>query len=754
MYKGFLLLPLFTLASLALAAPGPRVNIFPKPSSVAEGSGTFHFSRLTIIEAGQGTLNEARFLREMLSSGPGGIIVQEEGPNDQAVSLKLDESLTDLGDEGYTLSVRPDRVEVRALKPAGIFYAIQTIRQLLPAAIENPDRARRANWSIPCVEIKDRPRFAWRGLLLDVSRHFFPKPDIEHILDLLAMLKMNTFHWHLVDDGGWRIEIKKYPKLTQVGAWRKWTPATWDYQHLSFPGTSSGERVYGGFYTQDDIREIVRYAAERHITIVPEIEMPGHSLAAMESYPQLTCSGAAPAEFQAESGMPFPNVYCAGKETTFKFLEDVLDEVCDLFPSQFIHIGGDEVDKFLWQHCPDDQKRMQTEGLKSPEELQSYFIRRIENYLNSKGRRLIGWDEILEGGLAPNATVMSWRGIDGGIAAAQSGHDVVMTPTSHCYFDYSYQAISTEHAFEYEPVPTALTSDQAKHVLGAQCNLWTEWVPDIKTAEERLFPRIISISEDTWSESKDPDVQTFIARLQPFYSRLDALGLNYYIPKPVADYDAVLLNGPADVTFQPPPMEDASIHFTEDGSVPTLESPVYRGAIRVSHPETITAATFKGTGAVSDPVQVSVSQAQTASPAGLTPGLAWKVADGKWQTVPNFDALALAASGTTDTVALVGDRKENYAIQLDGYIKIDREGVYTFSTSSDDGSVLWIGGAKVVNNDTPHGAAEAYGRVLLHPGIYPFRVGYFQLGGGQSLSATIEGPGVAKQAIPAGILFH
>jgi hexosaminidase len=727
---------------------------------VIQHDGSFTFDRDTLIEASPDCLNEANFLASMLKTGPGEpTIMASTKRSSDLVVLELDDSRDELGQEGYTLTVTPKTVVITAKKPAGIFYGIESVRQMLPAGIENSNTSSHTRWSIPCAQIKDKPKYAWRGMMLDVSRHFYDKGEVEHILDLLAMQKMNVFHWHLVDDGGWRIEIKKYPRLTSFGAWREWTTYLWDQRKINFPGTTSDTRVYGGFYTQDDIREIVKYAADRHITIVPEIEMPGHSMAACASYPELICTNANPANFLKAAGTPFPNVYCAGKESTFKFIEGVLDEVCDLFPSPYIHIGGDEVDKYLWDHCPDCQRRMKEEGLKNAEELQSYFIRRIEKYLNSKGKRLIGWDEILEGGLAPNAAVMSWRGIQGGIDAAKAGHNVVMSPTSACYFDYSYQSISTETAFNYDPVPSELPADKRPLVLGEQCNLWTERVPDMPTAEERLFPRILGISEGGWSENKDPDFATFEGRMGPFYSRLDAMGVNYHLPEPIAASTALFLNGSVQVGFKQPPMPNAEIRFTVDGSDPNEDSPVYRGPINISKPTIVTASLWHGA-AHSGSVHVVVRGFSTPDPSTLVPGLDWYLYQGEFDLVPDYDFPSASkapkpnASGTTDHIDLVGGLKENYALAFDGFIKIDTEGTYTFFTKSDDGSNLSVGGVEVVANDGPHSSEEKSGTIFLKKGYYPFRVGYFQGGGDQDLSASISGPGIAKMAIPPTMLFR
>ena len=753
-----LLLAALILTAISVGADDtkqPKISIFPKPSSVVEYAGSFHFGKHVNIFASPEMQNEAQTLTDLLAKGSITTTIHDltgKPEREGSVFLETDKSVANLGEEGYVLTVTGGSVRIRSAGSAGIFYGIQSLRQMLPSQIEDPQVAASAKWTVPCGQIVDRPRFQWRGMMLDVSRHFFPKDDVKHFIDLIAMHKLNVFHWHLVDDGGWRIEIKKHPKLTSVGAWRRPSKDVWDYQHLTFPGPNTGENLYGGFYTQDDIREIVKYAGDRHITVVPEIEMPGHSLAAMSSYPELTC--AVPiGDFAKESGLPFPNVYCAGKEETFKFLQDVIDEVCDLFPSKYIHIGGDEVDKFLWKNCPNCQARMKAENLSTPEELQSYFVRRMEKYINSKGKRLMGWDEILEGGLAPNAAVMSWRGIDGGIAAAKAGHDVVMSPTSHCYFDYTYANISTEHVLEFEPVPAALTAAQGTHILGGQCNLWTEQVPDRATAEQRLFPRMVSMAEILWSEFPDKNPDIFDARLQNYYSRLTDLGLNFYIPKPTADFDAVLLDGRAKINLSKPPLPGSEIRYTTDGSEPSKDSKLCTGPIEVDKPGEIVAALFVK-GQRSDLTRIGVAEHPRVEPRALLPGLAWKAYDGAFNLIPEFKTLISSDSGSTPAVGLVGQRTVNYALELSGFLKIEKAGIYKLSVSSDDGSGLWLGGARLVENDGPHGSVEKTGRITLKPGLYPLTIGFFQAGGAQSLSASIEGPGLAKQQIPASMLWR
>ena len=404
--------------------------------------------------------------------------VVSEGEGSGEIKFNLTNPSADFEEEGYHLSVKSRSIEITAKTPAGLFYGLQSLRQLFPVQLEDSTSQNQA-WQIPCVEIQDKPRFPWRGEMLDVSRHFLSLDLIRKNIDYMARYKMNTFHWHLTDDQGWRLEIKKYPKLTEIGAWRvDRNEEPWWGRDPAKPGELA---TYGGYYSQEEIRDIVKYARERFITIVPEIDMPGHSQAAIAAYPEISCDGGP--YFVATGGVASGNTYCPGKEVTFEFIDNVLEEVFELFPGAYFHVGGDECNKDAWKNCPDCQQRMVDEGLKDEHELQSYFIQRVEKLVNARGKKLIGWDEILEGGLAPNAAVMSWRGENGGIQAALQGHDVVMTPTAHCYLDLKqgdpqlepelgYSRCWLSEAYEYDPVPSDLTPEQALHILGSQGNLW------------------------------------------------------------------------------------------------------------------------------------------------------------------------------------------------------------------------------------------------------------------------------------------
>ena len=517
-----------------------RSSIIPEPVSVENRRGSFAFGgQMDLFVAGGDVLlkDHALWLKEMLERIPGVYIQVRQFQQGQ--SLPPRGIVLALADqpyraEGYVLDITSRRVMITGDDVAGVFYGIQSLRQLLPPALEDVQQSSSLrNVRVSNTRIEDYPAFAYRGLHLDVGRHFFDVEFVKRYLDLMALHKMNTFHWHLTEDQGWRIEIKRYPLLTETGAWRKETLVG----HGSRPPFRFDGTPYGGFYTQDQIREVVAYAARLHITVIPEIEMPGHALAALAAYPHLGCTGG-PYEVATRWGI-FDDVFCAGSEETFLFLENVLEEVVELFPSQYIHIGGDECPKTRWKECSACQNRIRQEGLADEYELQSYFIRRIEKFLQTKDRRIIGWDEILEGGLAPNATVMAWRGVRKGIEAARMGHDVIMSPVGHCYFDY-YQAdpetqplaiggyLPLSRVYEFNPIPEELSARDAKHILGAQGNVWTEYMPTPEHVEYMAYPRAIALAEVLWTPRRKQNFDEFRTRLHLHLQRLDILGVNYF----------------------------------------------------------------------------------------------------------------------------------------------------------------------------------------------------------------------------------
>ena len=508
-----------------------EISVLPQPATVTTADGSFILRPDTLIVSDKANQKTGNLLAQWLRNATGySLKVKLREDADNTISLKLDPALTRLGDEGYLLDVTPQRVTIRAAAEAGIFYGVQTLRQLFPPAIFSSSAQKGVEWTVPSVHVEDQPRFRWRGAMLDVCRHFMPKEFVLSFVDLLALHKLNTFHWHLTDDQGWRIEIKKYPRLTEVGAWRKQTRLGHERNPRGFD-----KKPHGGFYTQRDIREVVEYARQRHITVVPEIEMPGHAQAAIAAYPWLGVT-AEPLEVWSRWGIN-ANIFNPS-EKTITFMQDVLTEVIELFPGTFIHVGGDEAIKDQWKASTQVQERLKELNLKDEHELQSCFIRRMDTFLAAKGRRLIGWDEILEGGLAPGATVMSWRGVKGGITAAKSGHDVVMAPTTHTYLDY-YQSqdpgelpsiggfLPLETVYQFEPVPEDLTAAEGKRVLGAQAQLWTEYLPTPGHVEYMAFPRLTALSEVTWSPKERKNYADYLTRLNIHEQRLQHLKVNF-----------------------------------------------------------------------------------------------------------------------------------------------------------------------------------------------------------------------------------
>lgn len=537
---------LFITALLAFACQTPKqqvkfaendICIIPKPQSMTLNNGNFQFTKETVFVSNQSLAPAAEIFAKQFEKASGiKLPIKNETVQTNYIALSIDNSLPK---EGYNLVVQPDKISIAAADYNGAIYALETLRQLLPKEFESSTPVN-ANWVIPTITINDKPEYPWRGLMLDVSRHFFSKEYILKTLDRMAMLKLNTFHFHLVDNEGWRIEIKKYPKLTEVGAWRvDQEDKLWDERTSNpadaFDNPTSAPKKYGGFYTQEDIKEIVAYAAARGITVIPEIEMPAHVMSAIAAYPELSCHKR---PIGVPSGAVWPNIdiYCAGQEESFTFLEDVLTEVMALFPSKYIHIGGDEADHTEWEKCPKCQQRIKDNHLKDVHELQSYFIKRIDKFLVSKGRVLVGWDEIMDGGLANDAVVMNWRGIDIGRKALEQGNPVVLT--SDCYIN-RYQGLP-----EYEPLANGgyvtlkklyhynlekenLTPELQKNVLGTQANLWAEFIATPEHSEYMLFPRLLAFSEISWTPDNLKNWDNFVKRTETFMDRLDVMKIKY-----------------------------------------------------------------------------------------------------------------------------------------------------------------------------------------------------------------------------------
>lgn len=593
------------LAAMAFLLPSTAAgqtadfNIIPRPQQVnVSNDAPFTLSAKTVISLGtnsQDMKRNANMLASYIEQATGIRPAIGKSKNGTAIVLTIDKTIANA--EGYKLDADAKQIRIAGASAAGVFYGIQTLRKSLPHV-----NGKASKVSIPAVHIADAPRFAYRGTHLDVSRHFVTADSVRQFIDMLALHNINRFHWHLTDDQGWRIEIKKYPLLTQIGSKRAQTVI----------GHNSGKydgKPYSGFYTQKQIRDIVKYAADRYITIVPEIDLPGHMQAALAAYPDMGCTGG-PYEVWQKWGVS-DNVLCAGNDKTLTFIDNVLKEITQLFPSKYIHVGGDECPKTQWQKCPKCQARIKAlnleakDGHSAEERLQSYIITHASNYLKSLGRNTIGWDEILEGGLAEGATVMSWRGESGGIAAAKQHHDVVMTPNSYLYFDY-YQSLDKaneplaiggylplETVYSYEPMPKELTADEARHIIGVQANIWTEYMPTFKQMQYMALPRLAALSEVQWSQPALKDYTNFTNRLTKFTHLYDRLGYNYakhlYNVAIHVDSD----NKWREILIHMTTAGNAEIRYTLDGTEPTANSTLYTGAIVLQKSAKIRAAAFR-----------------------------------------------------------------------------------------------------------------------------------------------------------------
>ncbi len=633
--------------------PSP-VAIIPQPNQLSIDSGYFVVNKSTVIGVeNEQQLTIARHFTDHFSKYQGW--APDISVDGQASSINLSHS-SQILPEAYQLMVFRDSVSLLASDGAGFFYGLQTLIQLLPPSFIAKEAEKPSDWAIPAVNIADQPAFGWRGFMLDVSRHFFDKQQVKEVLDMMSTLKMNRFHWHLTDDQGWRIEIKSYPKLTDVGAWRV-DYTNYDESISDWWGrpkqTAKDTATYGGFYTQEDILEIVAYAKERYIEIVPEIDMPGHAQATIAAYPEIGCVGAEP--YVATGGVFKNNTYNPGKEETFEFVEAVIDEVVALFPFEYIHIGGDECNKEQWKKDPDAQKRIRTEGLKDEAELQSYFIKRVESIINCKGKNMIGWDEILEGGLAPNATVMSWRGEEGGIKAAQAGHDVVMTPASFCYLDLKqgpddlepnlgYSHMYLKEAYEYQIIPETLSEQQANHVLGTQANLWTESITDWGKLTYMVYPRIFAIAENAWSNEDQQQWDHFIERLTPYLQRLDYQDTRYASSAFNVNIDHKGVNEGIEFTFSTE-ANHLDYYYTLDGTEPDTSSFLYNAPFVVDSGAVISARAFRADVPVGNTSKLSfpIHQGHGASVQYITPYLDFKDAAGQGSLVDyNYASLSIS----------------------------------------------------------------------------------------------------------------
>lgn len=735
------------------------ISIIPLPNSIVETNSIFTLpKKCTIGITDKSLVPAAEYMVGLLSKSTGYDFSIVEGKGD--INLSLSGSEVDL--EGYSLVSTSKNVSISGNSYVGVIYGIETLRQLLPSAIESKSVVEGIDWVVPSVEIKDSPRFSWRGLMLDVSRHFYDKEEVKELLDLMALYKMNKFHWHLTDDQGWRIEIKKYPLLTEKGAWRKYNSHDRSCMSMAKEQDNTdflipeekikvveGDTLYGGFYTQNDIREIVSYAQVRGIDIIPEIDMPGHMLAAVSNYDGVSC-------FKTTGwGTIFSSPVCPGKESAMEFCKNVYSEIIPLFPYKYIHIGGDEVEKTNWKKCPDCQKRIRDKKIKSEEELQSWFIHEMESFFNSHGKDMIGWDEILEGGLSKTATVMWWRSWakDAPMKTTSQGNNIIFTPNSQFYLDYAQDIKSLPNIYNYDPSKEfAENPELMNKMLGVQGNIWCEWIPSRERMQYMAAPRMQAIAELGWSSPQQKNWEGFKKRLSNQFERLNVMNVNYRIPDIEGFYKTNVFIGECDVKISC--MDPtAEIRYTTDGSIPTLNSTKYDGNLKLSDTTEFTFRTFRASGKPCDIfttkfIKGEYSPASSEKPSVEGIEAVWY--DFKGNKCADIDKAKKNATYRVSEISIPEGVKGNIGLVIKCFINIPEDGIYTFSLTSDDGSTLVIDEDMVIDNDGPHSPREVVGQKALAKGYHPIEVRYFDNNGGM---LKMEVKDSKENVIPADILF-
>jgi hexosaminidase len=733
-----------------------QVDVIPKPQSVTMLGPEFTLDSSTVIVAKgkEEKRSAAIFAKRLAEAGLSLKLVSKAPKRNYVEFMRHGEGVDQVWvPEGFhVIRIEQDRIKIAGFE-VGQFHAIQTLLQLLPPRLQSGSN------KVPGGTIIDRPRFRYRGMHLDISRHFQPVEFVKRYIDLMSQYKFNYFHWHLTDDQGWRIEIKKYPRLTEIGSMR---PETMKDRNFA-PYIGDGI-PHGGFYTQEQIKDVVAYAKARHITVIPEIELPGHASAALAAYPQFGCKSDHQYKVQTTWGI-FKEVFCPTDET-FKFLEDVLDETIKLFPdSPYIHIGGDEVLKDHWKESAFVQDLKKKENLKDELEVQSYFVRRIEKFLSSRGKKMIGWDEILEGGLAPNATVMSWRGMKGGIEAAKSKHDVIMTPTDFVYFDYgqgdpSYEPLNIgsyvplEKVYSFEPVPKELTAEEAKYIIGGQANMWTEYMKTPQHIEYMAFPRMLALSEVLWSRAEDRNYADFRRRLNGHLPRLDALGVNYRIPEPGGLKNVITQDEKVQIHLQP--ATGTRVHYTIDGTTPDERSLVYEKPIEFSLGErevkTLKTVVINGAGRKSVVYASTIARDVMREPAVLggeqKTGLKYQV------FIPKGDGSGdgEVKRGETRSTALNQftnqgvDLKKPFAVMFDGYFKAPVDGLYEFQVDSTWDTTVVLAAGMLIDDAGTKDRKIRSAVVPLKAGLHRISLRYNHRGGDASFRFRwgIKGEGLTQ----------
>ena len=741
-----------------------EIAILPTPVSLTEQSGSFVLKDgMKIGVSDQSLFPAVGYLQEILRN----VISTSVEVTTDKDQVDMYFQLKDTGGKpgSYRLQSTPEYIQIEASDYSGIISAITTIRQLLPAAIEV--QGEKQTYSIPVVQIEDVPRFEWRGFMLDASRHFWSKDEVKHVLDLMSLYKLNKFHWHLSDDQGWRIEIEKYPLLTEKGAWRKFNEQDRicmarakeeDNTDFLIPEDKirivEGDTLYGGYYTHDDIKEIVAYATQRGIDVIPEIDMPGHFLAAISQYPELACDGL------IGWGETFSSPVCPGKDATLEFCRNVFKEVFELFPYEYVHMGGDEVEKANWKKCPLCQKRIRTKKLGSVEELQAWFVRDIEKFFLANGKKLIGWDEVVADGLSSDAAITWWRSWakDALPTATAQKQKVIACPNEYFYFDYAQDQNSVKKILAYDPcADERLSPEQKKYIWGVQANLWAEWIPTMKRIEYLIVPRMIALSEIAWAEPvAKPSLEEFYRQLVPQFKRMDVMRVNYRVPDLQGFYkvNAFIDETTIDLTC---PLPGTEIRYTTDGSMPTKESALYNGALDVTETTDFAFRTFRPDGSPSDVARTKYVKAPYAeavtAPAALQPGLKAVWHDFRGNLCADIDSAPVKGEYVVESVSIPEEVKGNIGLVMTGYLEVPADGIYTFALLSDDGSTLTLDGELLGDNDGAHSSVEIIVQKALKAGLHPIEVRYFDCNGGVLQMELVNEKG-EKEMLPGAWLKH
>jgi hexosaminidase len=743
----------------AEAQTSAHYPLIPYPASLTAGQGTFIITPATGVLADAGFEQAVMELQRLAKQALGKPLKTTTSKGDKQIVLQKDAAIT--SPEGYRIAITEKQVLLSAGTPAGMFRAVETIGQLLPLAAEKKS-AGLQSMRLPVLSITDEPAFAWRGIHLDVSRHFFSISYLQKLIDGMALYKLNKLHLHLTDDQGWRIEIKKYPALTEQGAWRTFdkNDSSCMRQQKDNPDMAiepkhivqrNGKTLYGGFYTQQQMKDLVRYAAARYIDIIPEVDMPGHMMAAIHAFPDLSCEGG------SHWGELFSTPVCPCKESTFEFAQNVFTEIMDIFPSEYIHLGADEVDRKSWAQSPLCKALMEKEGLKNTAELQSYFVKRMEHFFQSKGRKLIGWDEILEGGIPSTANVMYWRSWVPGapISAARNGNKVIMSPGNPLYFDNLPDAHSLSNIYQFKVVPEKLTADEAKYIIGAQANLWTEHVPSENRADYLYFPRMLALAERVWSAQLD--LTSFQQRLPAHYNRLEALHVHYRLPDldGFAEHNVFTDSAILDIKK---PLPNLMLRYTVDGRIPTPTSPVLSKPLAIKQPVTIKLAAFTSSGLRGEIYTLNYKKEallEPVTPSSTEAGLQCKyykkyfLNTGGMKTVsPDSQFIA------PNIVVPPAVSAPSFGLQYSGYIDIPETGIYSFYLLCDDGGALTIGDKVVVDNDGQHAPLEKSGQIALKKGLHPFALNFIEGGGGFTLQLKYSKGSGAAMTIPDSFFKH